>query len=109
MYDNIVRTGAAAQKAIYANAGDKVVDVYTAGNNAQKSEAVIIQEMENKINEIGPSSVSKHLANPTVMNTFDVSIRRLTNANNFKTEMKKRTELHQLLDENGAYHTEINQ
>ncbi|WP_310555882.1 glycoside hydrolase family 19 protein, partial [Flavobacterium sp.] len=109
MYDNTVRTGAAAQKVIYANAGDQVIDVYTAGVNAGKSQADIIQDMENKINEIGPSSVSKHLANPAVMNTFDVSISRLTNPNDFKTTMKTRAELHQLLDENACYHIEINQ
>ncbi len=109
MYDNIARTGAAEQKGIYANAGDQVIDVYTAGTNAHKTEAQIIQDMEAKINELGPSSVSKHLADPNVMNTFDVSIRRLTNPNDFKTEMQKRSELHQLLDENGAYHVEINQ
>ncbi|MEY8761663.1 glycoside hydrolase family 19 protein [Chryseobacterium tongliaoense] len=109
MYDNIERTGAAEQKGIYANAGDQVIDVYTAGVNAQKTQEQIIQDMEAKINELGPSTVSKHLADPAVMNTFDVSIRRLTNPNDFKTEMQKRSELHQLLDENGAYHIEINQ
>lgn len=109
MYGNIARTGAAEQKGIYANAGDQVIDVYTAGQNAHKTQAQIIQEMEAKINELGPSSVSKHLADPTVMNTFDVSIQRLTNPNDFKTEMQRRTELHKLLDENGAYHIEINQ
>ena len=51
----------------------------------------------------------KHLADPTVMNTFDVSISRLKNSADFKTEMQKRSELHKLLDENGAYHVEINQ
>lgn len=109
MYGNIARTGAAEQKGIYANAGDQVIDVYTAGINAHKTEAQIIQDMESKINELGPSTVSKHLADPNVMNTFDVSIRRLKNPNDFKAEMQKRTELHQLLDENGAYHVEINQ
>ncbi|WP_370901143.1 glycoside hydrolase family 19 protein [Chryseobacterium gossypii] len=109
MYDNIQRTGAAVQKSIYANPGDQVIDVYTAGINAKKSEQEIIADMEAKINELGPSTVSKHLADPNVMNTFDVSIRRLSNPNDFKTEMQKRTELHQLLDENGAYHIEISQ
>lgn len=99
----------ATQKGIYANAGDQVIDVYAAGKKAGKAEADIISEMEAKINELGPSTVSKHLANPEVMNTFDVSIRRLSNPADFKSEMQKRTELHQLLDENGAYHIEINQ
>ncbi len=109
MYGNISRTSVATQKGIYANAGDQVIDVYAAGKKAGKAEAEIISEMEAKINELGPSTVSKHLANPEVMNTFDVSIRRLSNAADFKSEMQKRTELHQLLDENGAYHIEINQ
>lgn len=109
MYGNIERTGAAEQLGIYANAGDQVINVYTAGKNAGKSQAQIISAMEAKINELGPSTVSKHLADPSVMNTFDVSIRRLANPDQFRMQMQRRPELHKLLNENGAYHIEINQ
>ena len=65
--------------------------------------------METKIKSIGPSRVSKHLADPNVMNTFDVSQSRLTNKSKFKSEMEKCSELDVLLNENNCYHIQINQ
>ncbi len=109
MFDNCARTGAPAQKDIYQNAGDKIIDVYSDGISNKKSREEIIKLMESKINEIGPSSVSKHLADPEVMNTFDVLQSKLTNKINFKSEMEKIEELDKILDENGCYHIQITQ
>lgn len=109
MYENTQRTGAAVQKSIYAAPGRQIIDVYTTGSNQNLSKSQIIANMEAKINEIGPSRVSKHLANPEVMNTFDVSISRLKNPNDFRNEMRKSSDLDELLTENGAYHIQINQ
>ena len=109
MYENIERTSTIIQKNIYAAAGDQVIDVYISGNNKDLGKEKIIADMEAKINEIGPSKVSKHLANPEVMNTFDVSISQLANPKDFRIEMLKRSELDELLNENGAYHIQINQ
>lgn len=47
--------------------------------------------MEQKINELGSSTVSKHLANPKFLNTFDVSYGNLTDKTKFWNEMKKRS------------------
>ncbi|WP_048509728.1 hypothetical protein [Chryseobacterium sp. FH2] len=65
--------------------------------------------MEQKINELGPSTVSKHLANPEFLNTFDVAYGALANKTTFWNEMKKRSELDDMLKENNCYHIQIKQ
>ena len=109
MYENCENTGANIQKGIYAASGDLVIDVYTAGKNAAISQEQIITNMENKINELGPEKVSKHLANPDVLNTFDISYGKLTDKTKFLTEINKRSELDIVLIENNCYHVQINQ
>ncbi|MBU2997495.1 hypothetical protein KO500_13685 [Cellulophaga baltica] len=109
MYENCKSTGASVQKGIYASSGDQVIDVYTAEDNLGKSKEEVIEKMEDKILEIGPSTVSKHLADPEVMNTFDVSYGNLTDKTNFWDEMEKRSELDKILEENSCYHIQINQ
>ena len=109
MYENCEEKGASVQKGIYASAGDKVIDVYIAGKKENKSKDNIIVDMKNKINELDPETVSKHLANPDVMNTFDVSYGRLSDKTKFLSEIKKRSELDKVLVENDCYHIQINQ
>jgi muramidase (phage lysozyme) len=109
MYENCENTGANVQKGIYAASGDAVVDVYTAGKNADFSQEQIITNMENKINELGPEKVSKHLANPDILNTFDISYGKLTDKTKFLAEINKRSELDTVLVENNCYHVQINQ
>ncbi|WP_281631993.1 hypothetical protein [Flavobacterium luteolum] len=65
--------------------------------------------MEAKINALGPSTVSKHCANSSIINVFDISISRLSNPNDFLTEIQKRSEVDQVLIENAVYHVEITQ
>jgi len=69
MYENCVSKGAQFNKDMYASAGDKVVDVYTA--NKDKPKATVIQLMLDKINEVGPTKVSKHISDTHY--TFDVA------------------------------------
>ena len=109
MYENCESTGALVQKGIYASSGDAVIDVYTEENNLGKSKEDVISAMEDKIMEIGPSNVSKHLADPDVMNTFDISYGQLTDKSKFWDEMEKRSELDKILEENSCYHIQINQ
>jgi muramidase (phage lysozyme) len=109
MYDNCESKGASYQKGVYAASGDKVIDVYIAGKKAGNSQEQIITDMKNKINEVGPDKVSKHLANPDVLNTFDISYSRLTDKTKFWNEIKKRDELDEILVENNCYHIQINQ
>jgi len=73
MYDNIVRDGVAKQKALYKPAGQSVIDAYVAAKNAGKSPDDIKAAMVARILEIGPEKVSRHAADPKVLNVFDVS------------------------------------
>ncbi|REC64091.1 hypothetical protein DRF65_00505 [Chryseobacterium pennae] len=106
MYDNC-KTDVNEQKRIYKAPGKKVIAVYEA--NIKKPKSEVVKLMENKINELGPSTVSKHLANPEVLNTFDVSYDNLSNKTKFWNEMEKRPELDAILNENRCYHIQIKQ
>jgi hypothetical protein len=54
MFDNIKKTGVAAQKKLYAAAGDAVIDVFAAAQKAGKTRAETIKLMEAKIIALGP-------------------------------------------------------
>ena len=97
------------QRTVYKAPGQKVIDVYVEETKNNKSRVEIISKMESKINELGPSTVSKHLANPAVLNTFDIAYGRLTDKTKFWNETKKRTELDDILVENSCYHIQIKQ
>ena len=106
MFDNCERD-LQEQRNTYLESGQKVIDVYV--TNVNKTRNQVIGLMEAKINELGPTTVSKHCANPNVINVFDVPISRLINPNDFLTEIQKRTEVDQVLIENAVYHIEITQ
>lgn len=76
MYQNLVGKGkgqgVAAQKKLYGPAGDKVVDVYVDLKAKKKTADEIKAGMRDKIEEIGPSKVSRHCGDPTKLNVFDV-------------------------------------
>jgi hypothetical protein len=73
MFDNIQKTGVAAQKKLYGPFGDSVIDVFVAASNAGKNRAETIAAMQAKIIEVGPSNVSHHAADPKRLNVFDVA------------------------------------
>ena len=76
MYNNLEGTGKGqgveAQRDLYAATGDKVIDVYEALKKEKKSPAEIKQAMKEKIDELGPSTVSLHLADTSKLCVFDV-------------------------------------
>ena len=73
MFNNIKSTSVAKQKALYAAAGDMVIDEFVKAQNAGKTRDQTIKAMEAKIIAIGPSNVSHHAADPKVLNVFDVA------------------------------------
>jgi hypothetical protein len=73
MFNNIANHGVASQKALYAAAGDKIIDVYVAGKAAGKTAAQIMSAMEMEIIKIGPGKVSHHCADPNVLNVLDIA------------------------------------
>jgi len=76
MYQNHVGSGkgqgVAAQHDLYGPAGDAVIDVFVDLKAKGKNATEIKAGMEAKIQEIGPSKVSNHCADPTKLNVFDV-------------------------------------
>ena len=75
MYDNC-KKNLEEQKRTYQAPGKKVVQVYE-DNYLIKSREEVIKLMEQKIIELGPTTVSKHLADPIRLNTFDISYGQL--------------------------------
>lgn len=73
MFDNIMAHGVAAQKALYAAAGDEVIDEFVKARKAGKNAAGIKAAMEAKIIAIGPGKVSHHCADPAKLNVIDVA------------------------------------
>lgn len=109
MYTNLENTGVDAQKALYGANGDKVIDVYVAGKAATKDAETIKQEMTAKINEIGPSKVSKHCSENSVI---DVAPSSITDDTNFQTQAEANARVTKYLGPNTtpsdpAHHLEI--
>jgi hypothetical protein len=73
MYNNLVGSGVATQKKIYGPCGDEVIDVYVAEVAKSGSTPSTIKiAMTNKINELGPATVSKHCADFSKVCVVDV-------------------------------------
>ena len=73
MFNNIEATGVAAQKKLYAAAGDMVIDEYVKAKKAKKTPVEIKAAMEAKIIAVGPTRISHHAADPNVLCVFDVA------------------------------------
>jgi N-acetylmuramoyl-L-alanine amidase len=109
MYNNLVTYGVAHQKALYADPGDRVIDVYAAGKAAGKSAARIKAEMEAKIIAIGPTRVSRHASDPAVLCVFDVAPSSVANRAAFEREIRNegRISKHIFPPGDPGYHFEI--
>ena len=111
MFDNIQTHGVAHQKALYAAAGDQVIDVFVALEAQGKTPAEIKAGMEQKILEVGPSKVSRHLADPKVLNVVDVAPSSIANKAAFRQAVRDETRVNKFLapPQDPAYHLEIPQ
>jgi hypothetical protein len=85
MYNNIESKGVAHQKALYGPNGRKVIDVYAASKAEGKDRAAIIADMEAKVIELGPSSVSRHCADQSILGVIDVAPSSIKNKQAFET------------------------
>lgn len=105
MLINIKRTGIQTQISLYAPSGDEVILTH----NPNLSDKENIQNMTAKIYEIGPSKVSKHCADPSVINVFDVRSSTLSDVNIFIKDID--TLGYKCINEpyNGCVHVEIPQ
>ncbi|HWO00637.1 MAG TPA: hypothetical protein VNS63_15370 [Blastocatellia bacterium] len=111
MYNNIVGTSVAAQKKLYAAAGDMVIDEYVKARAANKTPTEIKAAMEAKINEIGPTKVSHHAADPSVLCVFDVAPSSIAKKSSFEKAVRadKRVNKFLLPPDDPGYHLEIPQ
>lgn len=111
MYDNLEAHGVSQQKALYAAAGDQVIDVYAKSKAAGKSPDQIKSDMEAKIIELGPTRVSHHAADPKVLNVFDVAPSSISDKNAFEIAVGKDKRVSKFLvpPNDPGYHLEIPQ
>ena len=79
MFNNIVSKGVTAQKSLYKPPGKAVIDEYVKAKNAGKTGDQIKAAMEAKIRALGPDTVSKHCADPAILNVVDIAPSSLSN------------------------------
>lgn len=123
MYQNLESQGAADQKVLYGKSGDKVIDVYSdqktkLKDSTKKANEVrdqIILEMKKKIDELGPSNVTRHAADVSKKNVFDVAPSSVTPQSQkaeFVKQAKADARVSKVLtpeDKDPGYHLEIPQ
>lgn len=111
MYDNIESKGVASQKELYGANGDKVIDVYAEGKKQGLPREEIEKNMTDKINELGPSNVSKHMADSEEMNVVDISPAGIKDKKKFVEALKNDPRISKVLEppNDPAYHIEIPQ
>jgi hypothetical protein len=73
MFNNLERFGVAHQKALYGPAGDLVIEVYRKAKEAGRGAAAIKALMTDEIVRVGPNRVSRHAADPKVLNVLEIS------------------------------------
>lgn len=84
MFSNIKNHGVASQKALYAAAGDQVINTYVSEKNAGKNDSQIKAAMELKIIALGPGKVSRHCADPSLLNVIDIAPSSIANKQAFE-------------------------
>lgn len=104
MYENIIKHGKEHQLKTYKLPGQTVINTY----NPKLSKEENIANMAKKIQELGPDSVSKHVADFSELNVIDIDKRSLSSAQNFK-DAAKSAGFTKVLDENGCIHIELPQ
>jgi len=115
MFNNALNNGAASQLALYAAAGDAVINVYvqqTAGmTNAQiqQNAATIRAAMEQEINNQGPENVSRHCGDPAVRTVVDVGYSAFNGNNGPLFVASVSARVTRFIDEpnNSCYHLEL--
>ena len=105
MYDNLVQFGVAAQNKLYAAPGRAVIQVFA--KNKAKPRAEVIQLMTDKINQLGPSTVSHHASNTHFV--FDVAPSSISNKAAFIAAVKANPSVSKFLQPpaDPAFHIEI--
>lgn len=112
MFENIQNLGVDNQKKLYGPYGDQVIDVYVEAKRLGKSSEEIKKTMTEKIYELGPPNVSKHLADPTKINVIDIAPSSIKDRLAFEKAVKSDQRVSKFLtpsNNDPAYHLEIPQ
>ncbi len=111
MFDNLEKYGVAAQKKLYMAAGREVIDAYDKAKKEGKSEQEIKAAMKAKIEEIGPTKVSRHASNPNKLNVFDVGPSSIADPAAFEHAVEAEGRVSKFLKppKDPGYHLEIPQ
>ncbi|HVG22277.1 MAG TPA: hypothetical protein VNI02_24785 [Blastocatellia bacterium] len=111
MFINLQLTGVARQRSLYKPPGNKVIDVFVASKAAGKTDAQIKADMESKIIELGPTTVSRHASDPHVLCVFDVAPSSIQNQRAFVAAVRAERRVSKFLQPpvDPAFHLEIPQ
>jgi hypothetical protein len=111
MFNNIQSTSVAAQKKLYAAAGDGVIDEYVKAKAVKKTPIEIKAAMEAKIIAVGPTKVSHHAADPNVLCVFDVAPSSIAKKAAFERAVKADKRVQKFITPplDPGYHLEIPQ
>ena len=100
MYNNVKQYGIDSQKKLYGTNGDRVLDLYPD-----------IDAMTQKIYELGPSNVSHHCGDPSILNVIDISP-RMENGDQFYESLQRNPNVSKSFGPSSsdpAYHIEVPQ
>lgn len=112
MYNNIQNTGVDNQKALYSTNGDKVIDSYSSASAEKGATSTSVKSaMTDKINKLGPQTVSPHCGDPSKINAIDISPKSVSNVSNFQNNLKSNPGVSNLIPfpKDPAIHVEIKQ
>lgn len=115
MFINALNSGVASQLALYAPAGDAVINVYvrqTAGMTTAQIRAnatTVRAAMEQEIINQGPENVSRHTGDPAVVSVVDVGYSSLNGKNRSLFVASVQPQASRFIDEpeNNALHIEL--
>ena len=100
--ENIKIKGFDNQRALYASPGKQVIDLYP------NQEAMLA-----KIYELGSQSISKHCADPNILNVFDVAPSSISNRKSFHSAIGQNSHVSRYFtpynSNDAAFHIEIKQ
>ena len=81
MHDNLIKHGVQASRDIYKGPGQQVIDVFV--ECLPLSAATTIIKMEEKIRELGPTTVSHHCSDVRSLQVVDIALSSLTDHDAF--------------------------
>jgi hypothetical protein len=115
MYNNIEATSIEKQLGLYAEPGRKVIREYQRLKPLGHGRLAILAAMEDKIDMLGPGTVSRHCADPSELNVIDIAPSSIASPSRFLaalTQAEQRGEVSRFFSPaqgDPAFHVEIPQ